>query len=435
MNRFGAIALGFLALGGTASAAPGDHLRAGDVEIIPDIDIGGEYRTNVYRSENTTIPAANLRIAPGVTAALEGDDFDFKAGGEWQLRKYFFVGDDALGPENTQSTGERITNLDRFNEFSLSAGIDTLKRSVVGFRLSDGMSLKNFRADAELADLPYSSQFRNTLQAGLRINPGPALEFVPGFSWSYDSFQVPRLAEDGERALNGRNTYGPRLDAKWAFLPRTALVFRSSFLVHQWRENALTTNDPNLGAEIALPNSQHLKLQTGIDGRFTEKLFLQFLLGYGVAFYNENTPGLNEVAEGVGNDVSGLRSLLMRAQIRYDVTQGTDDKPGTQLSAGFVRDFRDSFFTNYKGVNAVFLQYTGRLDEFQPLLKYEIRSEDYDGEIARNDLVNKFTGDIGYWFQDWASVSTGVWWQQRASNVDNVEYDDFNIHALATFVY
>ena len=89
-----------------ALAAPGDHIRAGDVELVPDIDLGGEFRTNVYRSEVDAVPAANFRIAPGLLVAAEGDDHDFRLGGEWVLRKYFFVGDnDAVFYSSPSCTG------------------------------------------------------------------------------------------------------------------------------------------------------------------------------------------------------------------------------------------------------------------------------------------------------------------------------------------
>src|SRR5687768_5171269 len=143
----------------TAVAAPGDHVRVGEVEFVPDVDLGVEYRTNVYRDEATTIPAGNFRIAPGLLVAMQGDDHEFEFSGEWILRKYFFVSDDELG--SSLPTSDRIGNLDRFDEFSIAAGADTFRRNVVGFRLSEQMALVNFRADADYADIPYSSQFRN----------------------------------------------------------------------------------------------------------------------------------------------------------------------------------------------------------------------------------------------------------------------------------
>ncbi|MEQ1503625.1 MAG: hypothetical protein ABMB14_15410 [Myxococcota bacterium] len=417
-----------------AWAAPGDHIRAGDVELVPDVDLGAEYFTNVYRDENTAVPAANFRIAPGILAIAEGDDHEFKFDGEWVLRKYFFVADDKLA--SPLPTSERIGNLDRFDEFSLSAGANTFKRNVVGFKLSDDMALRDYRSDAELADVPYMSMFRNVLAAGLRLNPGPALEIVPGASWTFDSFRTTAVTAGDDRLLNNRNTYGPTLAAKWAFLPRTSFVANASWMVNDWQTNALVGNPAEaFGSEIALPNSNHVKVMGGVDGRFTEKLFAQLMVGYGVALYNEDGVGGAESATGAAVDATGGDGILVKGQLRYSITPTVEQRQGSSAAVGFVRDFRSSFFTNYVQLNELFVDYQGRLGDLVPSARYELRFEDYNGEITRHDTVNRVSVDLAYLASDWARVSGGVGWQQRASDDDTVEYDDVNIHLLATFAY
>jgi len=75
------------------------------------------------------------------------------------------------------------------------------------------------------------------------------------------------------------------------------------------------------------------------------------------------------------------------------------------------------------------------LGNFAPAVQYEIRSEGYDGEVSRNDIVNQLTVDAGYRVQNWASITPGVAWQQRASNQANVEYDDVRVMLRANFTY
>lgn len=418
----------------SAWAAPGDHIRVGDVELVPEVDLGAELRTNVYRDETTSVSAADFRIAPGLAASASGDDHEFRANGKWILRKYFYVGDDQL--DLAVPTSERIGNLDRFDEFNISAGMDTFRRNIVGFKLADDIALQNFTADAEYADVPYSSQLRNTLTGGLRTNPGQALEVTPGGAWTLDSFRVPS-ADGLERNLNTRNTFGPTLVAKWAFLPRTSIVANASWMVIDWQENALTAVDSQeYGGEIALPNSNHVKVTAGIDGRFTEKLFAQLELGYGVALYNEKSVAtVADSATASAADATGLDGLLVKSQLRYSITPTDEGRPGSSVAVGFLRDFRPSFFTNYVQVNQLFADYHGRFGIVMPALRYELRFEDYNGEIARNDIVNRVTGDLTIAARDWASVTAGGWWQQRASSVDTVEYDDVNFHLLATFTY
>jgi len=405
---------------GTALAAPGDHIRAGEVEIIPDLDVGAEFRTNVYRSEAGPVPAANLRVAPGVTLGVASDDHSFTAGGEWQLRKFVFRGEDAVSGT--------VSGLDRFNEFGVAAGADLFRRSAVGLRLQEGVALTNWRADAENAELPYTSQFRNNIGGVVRLNPGPALEIAPGASWTFDSFLVP--GRTGERALNSRHTYTPALDLKWLFLPRTSLLVRGTYAFNQWEQNVFTTEISDVGMDISLPNSHQVKVTAGVDGRFTEKLFVQALVGYGTAVYLDDTDPQDAPAA-----ISGIKGLLLSAQVRYDVSKGAPDRPGTNVTVGYVRDFKDSVFTSVQDINSVFAQLDARLGPVQPVVRYELRAEGYTGDITRSDLVNRVDGDVSYWFRDWASFTLGMGWQQRASNVDNVEYDDVQGRALATFVY
>jgi hypothetical protein len=420
-------------LSAEAFAGPGDHIRVGDVELAPDLDLGAEVRTNVYRDEAVAVPAANFRIAPGLLAAAQGDDHEFRGSGEWVLRKYFFVADERIPPLPAGSS--RVENLDRFDEFSVGAGADTFKRNVIGFRISDDMALRNFRSDAEFADIPYTSQLRNTVGAGLRINPGPALEFVPGGQWTWDSFRVP-AADGADRALNNRNTFGPVLDAKWAFLPRTAVVANASWMVNDWQNNVLdSAPEEEFGAEVALPNSNHVKTMAGIDGRFTDRVFAQLMVGYGVAMYNEDTVEGAEAGEGAGDDATGGDGFLMKAQLRYSLTPSDETRRGSSIAAGYVRDFKPSFFTNFIQVNQLFADYQGRVGDLRTGVRYELRFEDYHGEVARNDIVNRVNADLTYPAADWASFTAGGWWQQRASSENTVEYDDVNFHLLTTFVY
>ena len=406
---------------GAAFAGPGDHIRAGSVEIVPDLDLGAEYRSNVFRREADGVGAANLLVSPGIKLTADGEDHGFRVDSSWELRKFFFVGEEQGTAAEVPS---RLAGLDRFNEFDASAGIDLFKRSSLGLRLSNTTALQNWTADAPFADVPYSSQFRNGLRGGLRINPGSALEVVAGGGWAYDAYLAPRQGEIQNRTLNRRNTYGPSLETRWSFLPRTALVLRGTYDFYNWQLNEIESDSP-LG-NLEVPDSRQWKVWTGLDGQVTEKLLVQMFVGYGNGVYPDAA---------TSGSVTGLRRLLLKSQVRYDLTPSTDERGGTKLSAGYMRDFRDSFFTNYLGLDQVFVGYDGRLGPFSPSARYEYRLERYEGSIARNDRVHRLRADMAYWFGDFASATLGGWWNQRGSTDALVEFDDFNVHLMATFRY
>jgi hypothetical protein len=416
-------------ISGIAFAAPGDHIRAGDLEFVPNLALGLEYHTNVYRSEDEATPAANLRIAPGANLTASGDDHEFVFGGMWELRKYVYVAD--------SSDLDPVSNLDRFDEFSLSAGANLFKRNIVGFRLGEQMAQRNWTVDTELADTPYTSQFRNAMSAGVRINPGPALEIVPGATWTYDALYLPRFVAGEERLANQRNAYGPRLDAKYAFLPRTSLVGQVIWTHQEWQNHSLDafSSDPTFGGSLELANSNHVKARAGIDGRFTEKIFAQALVGYGVGLYNpDSVPGAEDPAS-IDQDATGISGLLVTTQLKYQITPGTAEAPGSSVAAGYVKDFRDSFFTNYIDANELFAVYAGRFGDLQPALRYELRFEGYHGDIERSDVTNRLSLDVTYTAREWASFTAGASWIQRASSDDAVEFDDVQLRILANFTY
>lgn len=424
-----------LVIASDAFAAPGDHIRAGDVEVVPSVDFGLHYQTNVYRSEVLSTPAANLGITPAVAVSASGDDHQFSASGEWRLQKYLFVGE---LESSTLDTSERIANLDRFNNFQLGLGADLFKRNQIGLRLSDNMTMNNWQVEAPTANVPYTSQYHNAFKAGLRANPGPALEIVPGFTWTYDNYQTPDFTEEdaeGERALNSKNSYGPRLDAKWAFLPRTALVAHLAYEHNQWANNTIASPGSSLGDQVDVPNSDFVRFTTGIDGRFTERLFMQALVGYGVGLFNVDSVEAPEDLENISANVSGLNGFLVKTQVKYQITPRTDEAPGSAVTVGYVKDFRTAFYTNFIAVNQIFAEFGGEFSVVEPSLRYEIQFQDYGGEVDRNDIVNRVIGGIAWNATDFSQLAGGLTWMQRASSEDQVEFDNLGLQFNARFQY
>jgi len=403
-------------LSAASIAAPGDHIRAGDAVLVPDIDIGMEYRTNVYRKDQNPVPGANLRVSPGLNLKVDNPMNAFNIGGEWELRKFFFVGDAGSGPV---SASEQIQNLDQFNEVSLDANLDALKQEVVGIQLSNGAAVKNNLTDASLNSDAFNTRIRNQLSGGLRISPGPALAIIPGGTWVYDDY---RATGSPDKRYNQRQSYGPTLQTTWDFFPRTSFVFRGDYLLYSWSENVVSDGvDPSLGGgTIELPNSRHLKFDTGLSGRFSNKLFLDTLFGYGFAVYD---------GADLADNLKGLDGFRTSLQLRYAVSENA------QASLGYKRDFTDSFFTNWIAYDNLYALLQANVADFRPSAKFSGRFEEYAGGNQRNDLLLRFDLNAAYDIQTWASVSSGFGWQQRASSLNTVEYDDYQFRLFGTFKY
>jgi hypothetical protein len=423
-----------LALGSSwsqvAAAAPGDHIRAGVVEIVPRVDLGLIYHSNIYRAETDPSAASNLDVSPGIAVSASEDDHEFVVDGAWSLQKYVFVG----GTDgDLRST--RIANLDRFDTFNVGASAALFKRSVVGLKLSNDTIQRNWTIDSEEADVPYITQFRNAFGAGLRTNPAPALEITPGFQWTYDAFRAPLLdASQDDRSLNKRTMLGGKLDAKWAFLPRTALVGRFDYSNNSWAQNVVTSQVGGGGSgQLAIPNSSFVKGSFGIDGRFTERVSALALLGFGTSFFSADSVS-GAVAPAL-DAMSATDGILVKAQLKYAIVPSSETTPGAAINLGYVKDFRSSFFTNYVAYNQLFAEFRGQFDRLEPSLRYEVRFEGYEGAVQRNDLVHVLRGGMGVQAAKFARFDGSLGYLVRTSSIDTIEYNDVHLVLGATFVY
>lgn len=410
-----------------AFAAPGDHIRAGDTTITPDVDLGFEYATNVYRAEADPTPGANLRVSPGLTIGVDSPNNSFDLSGEWRIRQFLFVGSDT-GPDRA----ERINALSRYNDFNLAAKIDTLKNETVGLVISESASLMNNQADNEFSDAPYSTQVRNSLGGGVRVSPGPALGIVPGGTWRYDDFRLSEVIGERQR-FNSRNAYGPTMRVQWNFFPRTSLVLDTSYMLHRWSENEASSGEQGVST-VAVPDSNQFRIQTGIQGRFTQRIFVDLMVGYGMGIYDAaSVDGALADVTGADDDLNGLAGLLVTTQIRYKLA------PTSAIALGYNRSFEDSFFTNYVLYNQLYAELKADVaNGFQPSIRYGVRFEEYVGGVVRSDVFSRFDANLSYNLSDWSTITLGGGWQQRAiaqTELKAAEYNDVRVNLLSTFRY
>lgn len=434
------VALAIVAWPAVSLGVPGQHIRAGDAVIVPDIDLGMEYKTNVYEGANNDWGGgANLRVSPGIRIETKAPELAFTLSGEYKLRKYF---------------QQKFASADRYTDFDLSAKLQARKRHSLGFNLSDSASLTNDPVEMEGAirntGQAYVTRMRNHLIGGVVLRPGQAMEFTLGGIWNFDDYQVPQGAQiTGNRFYNRRQAFGPSIDARWTFFPRTAVVVRSSYVINRWDDNwVLAVNDstlpnqPTFGTHLGMPNSVHFKIDGGIQGRFTNHLVLTLRGGYGSAKYDEQSviddasdetvQDASELTEAAGFfvDADGLDKLLVQTELRYELT------PDSSVAVGYQHDFEDSWFTNYVAYDRIYGQLIARLGSHLGMRgEGGVRLEDYSGEESRDDIVIRVGGDLTYYANDWAALTAGARWDERASTSNLVEYDNVRFTAMATFTY
>jgi len=397
-----------------AFAAPGDHIRAGAAVITPSLDVGLEYATNPLQVQADAVGGADFLLSPKVEVLVDTSELAVRVGGEYQLRKYF---------------SQALTRMDRFSDFSVDAAVEVLRDQPLGLTFSDTAGFRNNASGDDGGS--YQSQFNNRFDGAATAHLGPTLALSVGGFYQLDNYFIP--GANRQIAYNYRDAYGPSWAVDWKFFPRTAVVVEGEYRINNWGSNLLSTRNPDqpLGGVLVIPDSNQITTQAGLRGRITERLTLVLMAGYGNVFYDTNIEGGPDPSLGYFQNTKGFNRLLVTSQLGYEFGVGQ------KVSVGFRKTFLDTWFTNFVAYNEITGNFDGRIgSRFGVNARVSMRYEDYYGQVTRNDIRLRAQGDLTYFMEDYASLTAGVSWLQRASFQDDaVEYDDLNVHLLATFEY
>ncbi len=428
----------------SAAAEPGDHIGTDTVQLIPSAELSLHRRTNVYLEEGETgggppvSPGTALWIQPDVTFKLDGSDVTLQLGAHYAAKKYF---QSAVGTENSTD----VANLSRYKDFGLRGNLVLLKNSMVGLKLRNSTTLSGSELEEDDAENPYLDLLRIQNSGRITVRPGSSLDVDLGGDFNYSTYTF--LSGD-----NLRVGYGPAAEAKWKFLPKTAVVGSWSMEWFDWRDNfqgvpdSSTSTSDVIGSYLGVPDGRLARLEGGLRGRLTERLVLGLTIGYGTAIYDEQSvlddaatePGgdqeLDPVVDGFGIDLKGLPDgLLSTVSAAYSPVESQT------FSISYRKDFQDVVFSNYVAFHRVRVGYSGMFaDRYGADLSFSYRNENYDGETDRTDHRLIGNAAVRYVATRYLDATAGITWKRRASadqlNPD-IEYDDVDFHAGVTFTY
>ncbi len=453
MNVAAAV-VGLSGVVGVAAAAPGDHLRAGNAVITPSLMAGTEFHTNVFRSdgdENALEPGLSLVVNPRLGVQVPGNSVQFDLDVGWGMKKFFDV---------TPNNGLNAERLDRYTEADASMGLLVLPRSVVGFRLDDVFGVDHYPAELGTAEDGDANVriISNDLNGGFSIRPGSALDIGLLGNFGFDTYTLPTALESTSAAsLNDRTAYGPLLDARWRFLPRTELLLGGNVNWLKWRNNIVdavggSTPGSEYGFYLGKPDALKWQATVGLKGQLTEKLAATLQLGYGQMYYDEATVedaigSLTAGADEFGGGESAayaadLTSFAEGFVVNSQITWAPAKRQS--VSIGYRKDFQDAFVSNYVTYNHVYLRYNGLyFDKLGLTAEASTRFDSYTGEISRVDQTFRMKANVAYKLTDWFSAGAGVGWTQLAC-VDQLcdsgqyylaQYDDVYGSLGLTFSY
>jgi len=449
------VALAAVGLAPTAVAAPGDHIRVGDSAVLtPSVMTGLEYNSNVYLADGRdqdVFGGASWVLKPEVELAFKGNKLQLDFGVGWNLKKFLDFEDDGI----------ELQNADRFTDFNATFGLVALPKSLVGVRLDD-----RFEVQGQPGELPTAGEssllihLSNDTNGGITLRPGSALEFDLLGNLGVDRYTLPEalVAEGGGEAnINNRSSYGPVVNARWRFLPKTSLTGTASLNWTNWENNLVSAIGPeadgvDYGTYIGKPDALAWRTMWGVRGQFTPKLAAGVELGYGQMYYDEagvieagqSLGGSSQEIEVIGEEnfardlTSFSEGFLVNAQLAYSPIRNH------KVTFGYRKDFQDAFFTNYVAYNYLFLRYEGiAVQRLGVTGEVTYRIDAFHGEISRDDQ-NVAVKLGGAWnFNDALSAGLSAGWTERACvdpECENgvfyaTQYDNFWGLVGATFTY
>ena len=415
----------------TALALEPDHIRAGNAEIVPSIEMRAIRRSNVYLTEGQAIDVDGNTVGAAPqsgTAILLHPSLAFGIEGEDTTVRF------SLDMDAAQYLEEEHKNLNRYDDVELGLVFRTLNRAPVGLKLNERFHRTGRETEATYAKSAYITHVMNNTGGRLSFRPGSSLSVDVGGDFSYDKYDVSAESTvDGSPNLNSRVGYGPAVDLKWNFFPKTAIVGSYSQHWFTWENNLVDTKGDGLtesefGDSLGIPNGSEWKATLGLRGRMTEKIVLGLIGGVGQMDYDESSvqgqaEEGNAKEQGFDRDLTGLtEGILGIVEIGYKPVEGQS------LTLGYRKDFQDVYFTNFVDFHNVFARYEGKFaDRFGAKVSGGYRFEQYVGEVSRDDHLLNAGVNLSVQVTRYFEVAGGVAWKERGSADglhSDIEYDD-----------
>ena len=352
----------------------------------PGLGVEAGYDSNVFYQDGDNIGAARLRIVPTIAfATLPPQRLDLEEGGKKPSVEFRFgfagVYEDWFGKSHL---------LEKRRDFGLSTDLALILFPYGKFRLKiwDQFS-RTIRAPNEALRDNFTLD-HNIAGLGLHVVPGEAFDVGLDYRYNLNFYELEQLRDAGNY-----HRHDIQVSLKWKFLPKTAFVFKGVVAPYLRWANALNTG----AYSFPLSDSVNLETSIGLVGLFTPRFGVAASIGYGAGFFE------------TGDDFD---SVVANGELRFFVT------PMSAIRAGFIRDFRPSYFTNYYERNEGYLSYeqliVGRVlisAKFRlGYWKYSTLRES-DGSVStafsQNPRVDwpviKGIGFIEYRITDWIAIN------------------------------
>lgn len=320
----------------------GIGIRAGNFEFHPSVGAEFGYDSNLYRASEDepggVVDVFKLRVTPSFTLTSLGNarrnaatppDLTFAAGAHASYNEIF-----AVDSENSEASDRRNVGI------GADAKLDVFPRRKVGFDLLAAYA-RVIDTDGSADDLAGEGFNRDTLRggAGVTWRPGGGLfEWRGGYTATYHFFED----ESFDTLANLQHQIGTR--GRWRFLPRSALLFDSTYTFVRYTDDATQQTDGDA-----------VRARIGFHGLVTYHLALLGMVGWGASFY-EGRPG--------GIAPRQFDSLIANAEARWFIQARPDLESATiasglsSVALGYTRSFNNSYYGSFYQRDRGYLQFS-----------------------------------------------------------------------------
>lgn len=314
---------------GNSNFSEGVGIRTGNLELHPSVGAEFGYDSNFLRASagEGRIEALKLRVTPSLTLSTLGTarrnattppDVTF-AGSAYA--SYF-----ELFPLDSQYDDIRSR---RNVALGLDAKLDAFPKRKVGFDLGGGY-VRVIQGEGATDNLTSEGFNRDTVRGltGVTWRPGGGLfEWRLGYGITYNFFESERY----ERLANLHHEIGTR--GRWRFLPRSALLFDSTYGLVRYTNGGATPADGDT-----------IRSRVGFHGLVTYNLALLGMVGWGSSFYKP-TGALTAPRQ--------FDAPIANAEVRWfiqprpNLDEATVTSGISSVALGYTRSFSNSYFGTF----------------------------------------------------------------------------------------
>ena len=255
---------------GNPSYSEGAGIRTGNLELHPSVGAEFGYDSNFLRAsaQEGRVQVLKLRVTPSLTLSTLGSarrntpkapDVAFSGSAYASYFELF-----PLDSKYDDITSRRNVAL------GLDAKLDAFPQGKVGFDLGGGY-VRVIEGEGATDNLTSEGFNRDTVRGatGVTWRPGGGLfEWRLGYGITYNFFENDRYS----RLANINHDIGTR--GRWRFLPRSALLFDSTYSLVRYTNGGATPAD-----------GDSIRSRIGFHGLVTYHLALLGMIGWGSSFY------------------------------------------------------------------------------------------------------------------------------------------------------